>query len=615
MKSPVIKRIADTEEDLKKLEEELNAMPDSRDRRLVLSYPTVYIHNAADAGKYEVYIGETNDVIQRTKQHFQEKKNQGSWQYRLLGRENPSLYIIGHHLFNKSLTLDIENRLMHYMLGVEKVSRIDNGRGNEQDQYYTSDQFDRVFRGIWRDLGKHDPELFPAMREIEDSAIFKASPFHKLTAEQRQDKAKILEIINYALEQQDTGQLVFVSGEAGTGKTVLVSNLFYELVTAKDKNGNPFNCHLVVNHDQMLKVYKGIVEKLQLRSKDREIASKATALITKYLDYDNRESEQFGQLRQGKELIDVVLVDEAHLLWSQGKQAYKGKNQLEDLRRISRVTVIMFDADQALHTQEYWGPDYIENLQREALEQRSRRLMSYYFRLENQLRIRGSEDTVRWIRNLTANLKIGRIPLDGCYEIRIFDDPQSMEKAIRQKAENKETMLSRLLATFDWEYIDQKQPEGGGTWDVVIGNWRRPWNLQLPPADEKGRPLSGKAARRIKNLAWAEQPHTIGEVGSTFTIQGFDLNYAGVILGPSVKYREGKMVIDSSCSKDRKAVQRRTVQKTDEDGNMQLKKIDNSEKFIRNEINVLLTRGVNGLYIYAVDEALRNALKRALPET
>ena len=42
---------------------------------------------------------------------------------------------------------------------------------------------------------------------------------------------------------------------------------------------------------------------------------------------------------------------------------------------------------------------------------------------------------------------------------------------------------------------------------------------------------------------------------------------------------------------------------------------DNSEKFIRNEINVLLTRGVNGLYIYAVDEALRNALKRALPET
>ena len=79
METPVIKRIADTEEDLRKFEEELNAMPDSLERKLVLNYPTVYIHNAEDAGKYEVYIGETNDVIQRTKQHFQEKKNQGSW--------------------------------------------------------------------------------------------------------------------------------------------------------------------------------------------------------------------------------------------------------------------------------------------------------------------------------------------------------------------------------------------------------------------------------------------------------------------------------------------------------------------------------------------------------
>ncbi len=32
---------------------------------------------------------------------------------------------------------------------------------------------------------------------------------------------------------------------------------------------------------------------------------------------------------------------------------------------------------------------------------------------------------------------------------------------------------------------------------------------------------------------------------------------------------------------------------------------------LKNELNVLLTRGVNGLYIYAVDEQLREALKKA----
>ncbi len=32
---------------------------------------------------------------------------------------------------------------------------------------------------------------------------------------------------------------------------------------------------------------------------------------------------------------------------------------------------------------------------------------------------------------------------------------------------------------------------------------------------------------------------------------------------------------------------------------------------LKNELNVLLTRGVNGLYIYAVDDRLREALKIA----
>ena len=104
-------------------------------------------------------------------------------------------------------------------------------------------------------------------------------------------------------------------------------------------------------------------------------------------------------------------------------------------------------------------------------------------------------------------------------------------------------------------------------------------------------------------MSWAEQEHTIYEVGSTYTIQGFDLNYVGVILGPSVKYRDGKIVFDPSCSKNKKAVQNRTLS----DGTKQ----NFAQTLLRNEINVLLTRGVNGLYIYAQDEELREALKHA----
>lgn len=88
------------------------------------------------------------------------------------------------------------------------------------------------------------------------------------------------------------------------------------------------------------------------------------------------------------------------------------------------------------------------------------------------------------------------------------------------------------------------------------------------------------------------------------TIQGSDLNYAGVIIGPSVKYRHHQIIFDPSESKDAKAVQYRTMH----DGSK--KKF--GEELIKNEFNVLMTRGVHGLYVHAVDPALQQALKKAI---
>ena len=76
-----------------------------------------------------------------------------------------------------------------------------------------------------------------------------------------------------------------------------------------------------------------------------------------------------------------------------------------------------------------------------------------------------------------------------------------------------------------------------------------------------------------------------------------------MILGPSVKYRDDKVVFDWECSENRRAIQKRTLS----DGTSR----QFAELLLRNEINVLLTRGVNGIYIYAQDEALRAALKAA----
>ena len=81
----------------------------------------------------------------------------------------------------------------------------------------------------WRGLRRENKDLFPTEGAIKDSAIYKASPLHKLTKEQENVRELIIEKVSKALENDSKKQLIFIDGEAGTGKTVLNSSTFYEL--------------------------------------------------------------------------------------------------------------------------------------------------------------------------------------------------------------------------------------------------------------------------------------------------------------------------------------------------------------------------------------------------
>lgn len=550
--------------------------------KYLLDYPTVYIvHDEKKNREFSVYIGETSDIRQRTKQHLiEDPKKREDWES-LANSDDSKMYIIGHDYFNKSLTLDIENKLMMYMSSIDSVQSVYNRRTNQQKEYYTVDKLDEIFSKIWRKLRNKNKTLFPVEKIIKDSALFKASPFHKLSDEQIQAKDKVILKIMEALTRNQSGELILVAGEAGSGKTVLMSSLFYELKQlAQEESENivlqEANSYLLVNHEQQLKVYQQIANKLGITSK------KVPNLVSKPTTFINNHTPE--------EKADVVIVDEAHLLWTQGKQSYRGKNQLYDLMERAKVVVAVFDINQVLTTEQYWEEEELLTLEHEA------NLKGNFIRLENQMRINASQSTINWIRSMIDDRKINPILKDiKGYDLKIFNHPEELYQAIRKKAKDENSGISRIIATFDWEYVDKRKPEKDDYWRVKIGNWSLPWNLQLPQMKEQ--------KRKNRNLSWAEQEQTIDEVGSTFTIQGFDLNYAGVIIGPSVKYRNGEIVFDRSFSQNKKATRQRTLKNG--------KKEQFSDMLLKNELNVLLTRGVNGLYIYAVDEELQKALLNA----
>lgn len=556
---------------LENLDNSVRKWNTSANGKFLLRYPTVYIINDKKSeNNFEVYVGETADIRNRTRQHLNADTKVKSFWEDFSESKKSSMYVIGHELFNKSLTLDIENRLMQYLLSVENISRVHNSRTNQQNEYYTSEMLDEIFSEIWQSLNKKNKSLFPIESIIKDSAIFKASPFHKLTQEQINAKEEILTKIKESILLNEDGQLIIVEGEAGSGKTVLMSTLLYELGKYNLDLDESLDIHLLVNHNEHVSIYNQIASKLGIANKKNKIVQKPTSFI------NNNSSD---------EKVDVVIVDEAHLLLTQGKQSYQGKNHLDDLLARAKVVVIVFDIKQVLTTEQIWEVDKLNEYFDKAKGN------SNHVTLRNQMRINSDISTVNWIRNLVDYQVINSIPKDKLgYDIKIFDTPDELEKAIKIKATHTDSGISRMLATFDWKY-GTKPPNHEDFWRVKIGNWSMPWNYQL------------KANRNQASLPWVEQDQTIDEIGSTFTIQGLDLNFAGVIIGPSVKYRDGKIIFDKSESANKKATQRRTLK----DGSKQYF----SEMLLKNELNVLLTRGVNGLYIYAVDDQLREALKIA----
>lgn len=664
---------------------------------LLFGYPTVYIvyaqqwrgHSAR--WEYTVYVGETNNIRARTLQHLRaDASHRSDWRdlaERL--KANPGSvwqYVIGNAHFNKSLTLDVENKLMHFLLGSESVGHLNNRRTNAQGDYYTQAEFDRIFSQIWLDLHKCDPDLFPSEQIIRDSALFKASPFHQLSDEQIAAEETILDVLERTLPVVDAlPKLILVQGAAGTGKTVLLSHLFYRLSTELGIQGlvddsdeeiwddsshpsdvpsspprNRHKAYILVNHHQQEKVYNQIATKLGLQKHADEVVMSPTRFINQFSHPKIGKNGQ--RLRRGdpdKPLgkADVVLIDEAHLLLTQGNQGYSGKYMLLDILKRAKVVIAVFDPNQILQSSQRWTDEQLDVLLRtrdgrdfdshagtmsqsfERVQLEGSTFDIANIRLHHQFRIAAGEPTIKWVDDFAGGVGIGPIPRDTdelnpdgsvrrkAYEIKVFDSPVELFKAIREKSKMKAGGvdghgLSRVVATYDWEYKGgEHNPDSPDDhWNVEMHrNADGMWVMGLDSADEHGfdendpdgdpnrfchpwnYQLSDYAADKElrRNQAWAEQPHTIEEVGSTFSIQGFDLNYVGVIIGPSVKYRDGRIVFDGSSSRNDRATQKRGGT------------IDYSESNLRNELNVLLKRGVHGLYLFAVDGELQRRLIEA----
>ncbi|TDB93738.1 DUF2075 domain-containing protein, partial [Micromonospora fluostatini] len=93
-----------------------------------------------------------------------------------------------------------------------------------------------------------------------------------------------------------------------------------------------------------------------------------------------------------------------------------------------------------------------------------------------------------------------------------------------------------------------------------------------------------------------------------YTAQGFEYDWSGVIIGPDLVARDGRLVTRRAESKDPAFRSRKSL--SDEE----------ADRLIRNTYKVLLTRGMRGTVLYATDPETRKHLRELVrvdrdPET
>lgn len=397
---------------------------------------------------------------------------------------------------------------------------------------------------------------------MSNQAIEKLSPFKNLTDEQAQ---LVDEVIFFAKQHltQDFPAVYTILGDAGTGKSVVLSHLFARLQqAARVQSGSPFygtHNYFLVNHPEVLKVYK-------------QITGPIKTLLKK--DYQ-RPTSFINQLDKNNASADIVVIDEAHLLLSKPDHYnnFYHENQLLEIIKRAKVVVLVFDQYQVLRMKSFWTLDRLNELIAPYPHQS--------YQLKHQFRMTASDDLIACFNQLTNGL-IEPLPKNACdhYDFRIFDDAEKMRQLIVKR--NQEVGLSRILSTSGYP-----STLNGGKHYICEGDFKMPWDQY-----------------NFTATPWAELPQTIDEVGSIYTCQGFDLNYAGIIIGPVISQKPGTNQLQVNLDRftDTEAFKKR-ADLTDPDQIIHYEK-----QMILNALNVILKRGVKGTYLYAHDPLLRQTL-------
>jgi DUF2075 family protein len=344
--------------------------------------------------------------------------------------------------------------------------------------------------------------------------------------------------------------VIIVNGGPGTGKTVVAINLLVELT----------NLGLVAQYVTKNSAPRAVYE------------SKLTGSMKK-----NRISNLFvgsgGFSNTPKDTFNALIVDEAHRLNEKsGLYGNLGENQIKELIEASNCTIFFLDEDQRIHWKDIGEATQLREWAKHAGATITE------LELESQFRCNGSDGYLAWIDDVLQIRETANTNLEGAnYEFKVCDSASDLRDLIYKR--NEVANRARMVAGYCWDWKSKKTP---AAFDIELPseNFRARWNLT------KDGPL------------WMISKESVSEIGCIHTCQGLELDYIGVIIGPDLIVRDGKIITDGSkrSNNDASIKGYKGMLKTEAE-----EARAKADLIIKNTYRTLMTRGMKGCYIYCTD--------------
>jgi uncharacterized protein len=532
-------------------------------------WPLVYI--LSDGETKTAYVGETTDAYARMGDHLKHKTKS----------KLTSVHLITSEKFNKSATLDIESNLIKYISGDNVYKLLNGNLGLANHNYYQKKEvYWDIFNTVWNQLrsegiSKHSIE------HIDNSDLFKYSPYKSLTKDQSQGLYQILQSL--ANGKYDN---TIVEGGAGTGKTILAVFLFKMLSSQiEDFSFKEFGSEE--------KVYIDLINQIKNIFPNPKMAlvvpmsSFRTTLKKVFKNIKGLSSSMvIGPAEVSKGKYDILVVDESHRLrrrvnlgayfgaFDKACQAlnldkYKSC-ELDWVTMQSKNTILFYDEGQSIKP---------SDAKKENFDLLKKSKSTSILKLKSQFRVKGGNAYVEYVDSLLQSRLTNKSSKFNSkdYEFILFD---SLDKMIEQiKLRDKESGLSRLIAGYSWEWKSNKNKD---VFDIQIDETQLRWN--------------GTAND------WINSEGSVNEVGCIHTTQGYDLNYSGIIFGNEISFNP-----------ETKEIIMKAENYFDKNGKQSIKDPNELKSFILNIYKTIMLRGIKGTYVYVCDPLLREYFSSLIP--